>query len=258
MLGPLFCVTCYVSAEGAGTQVLAKRKIFHQNFPPQMCSQNDQRNPGIILSHTFWGRPPPPPLRTAGRAPPAPPTLRHGGQGGGGWEMGLRAPLPPHPLEQFSSRHRCIAACSWWRLWASRHLPLPFPWTCSLRPLSAHPSPCLAYPCPPTHPSCPLVGCADRGRGGVWGAVPCGVGNVVFQVGRQMYHRKFRGCGRSWGSSGDTSVDSPTCLGGGGVFCQISHSPTDHGQIDWAPKPPCPPPDGRWLPLIFEPNPPEV
>ena len=36
-------------------------KFFSQkNFPPQMCSQNDQRDVGIILSHVCWGPPPPP------------------------------------------------------------------------------------------------------------------------------------------------------------------------------------------------------
>ena len=65
--------------------------------PPHMCSQNDQRDVGIILSRRCWGRPPPPP-GTAGRAPPPPPPVpnppsRHGGQGDGGlWETGLRAP----------------------------------------------------------------------------------------------------------------------------------------------------------------------
>ena len=34
-----------------------------KNFPPHMCSQNDQRDVGIILSHVCWGRTPPPPPR---------------------------------------------------------------------------------------------------------------------------------------------------------------------------------------------------
>ena len=37
-------------------------KFFsRKKFPPHMCSQNDQRDVGIILSHVCWGRTPPPP-----------------------------------------------------------------------------------------------------------------------------------------------------------------------------------------------------
>ena len=37
-------------------------KLFpRKTFPPHMCSQNDQRNVGIILSHICWDRHPPPP-----------------------------------------------------------------------------------------------------------------------------------------------------------------------------------------------------
>ena len=32
-----------------------------KNVPPHMCSQNDQRDVGIILSHICWGWTPPPP-----------------------------------------------------------------------------------------------------------------------------------------------------------------------------------------------------
>ena len=69
-----------------------------KKFPPHMCSQNDQRDMGIILSHVCWGRPPPPPpARQEGQPQPKPPS-RHGDQGGGGggWANGLpRHPPPP-------------------------------------------------------------------------------------------------------------------------------------------------------------------
>ena len=38
-----------------------KNFFSRKNFPPHMCSQNDQRDVGIILSHVCWGRTPPPP-----------------------------------------------------------------------------------------------------------------------------------------------------------------------------------------------------
>ena len=82
-----------------------------------MCSQNDQRNVGIILSHVCWGRTPPPPLsRQVGQRQPKPPS-RHGDQGGGGgvWANGL--PCHPPPAKQFSSRApRNAPACSRMRM----------------------------------------------------------------------------------------------------------------------------------------------
>ena len=56
----------------AGPFVLRKNRCWHQNTnfgsksffspipPPHMCSQNNQRDVGIILSHDCWARPPPP------------------------------------------------------------------------------------------------------------------------------------------------------------------------------------------------------
>ena len=72
-----------------------------KNFPPHMCSQNDQRDVGIILSHVCWGRTP---ARQVGQPQPKPPS-RHGDQGGGGggWANGLTC--HPPPAKQFSSRH---------------------------------------------------------------------------------------------------------------------------------------------------------
>ena len=63
-----------------------------------MCSQNDQRDVGIILSHVCWGRTPPPPPSRHGRlgspSPHPPPgTATKEGEGGVG-EMGFRA-IPP-------------------------------------------------------------------------------------------------------------------------------------------------------------------
>ena len=70
-------------------------KLFsRKNFPPHMCSQNDQRDVGIILSHVCRGQTPPPQARQVGQPQPKPPS-RHGDQGGGGggWANGL----PCHP-----------------------------------------------------------------------------------------------------------------------------------------------------------------
>ena len=74
-------------------------KFFsRKKFPPHMCSQNDQRDVGIILSHVCWGRTPPLPPNTAGRAAPAqtPLTARRPRRGrGGGWANGLLCHPPP-------------------------------------------------------------------------------------------------------------------------------------------------------------------
>ena len=51
----------------AGPFVLCKDGCYRQRrrntqfWPGNVCSQNDQRDVGIILSHVCWGRPPPPP-----------------------------------------------------------------------------------------------------------------------------------------------------------------------------------------------------
>ena len=58
-----------------------------------MCSQNDQRDVGIILSHVCRGRTPPPPARQVGQPQPTPPS-RHGDQGGG-LEKWASVPSPP-------------------------------------------------------------------------------------------------------------------------------------------------------------------
>ena len=67
-----------------------------KNVPPHMCSQNDQHDVGIILSHVCWGRPPPPP-GTAGRAAPAhtPLPARRPRRGRGGLEKWASVPYPP-------------------------------------------------------------------------------------------------------------------------------------------------------------------
>ena len=71
--------------------------VFTKKSPPHMCSQNDQCDVGIILSHGCWGRTPPPP-GTAGRAAPAqtppPGTATKEGEGGG---LGKWASVPPPP-----------------------------------------------------------------------------------------------------------------------------------------------------------------
>ena len=84
-------------------------KIFpRNNFPPRMCSQNDQRDVGIILSHVCWASPPPP--GTAGRAAQPQPPSRHGDQGGGGggWANGLPCHPPPREAIFLSP---CFFAC---------------------------------------------------------------------------------------------------------------------------------------------------
>ena len=71
-------------------------KVFSlKNFPPHMCSQNDQRDVGIILSHVCWGRPPPP--GTEGWEAPAqtPLLARRPRRGRGG--LGKWASVPSRP-----------------------------------------------------------------------------------------------------------------------------------------------------------------
>ena len=74
-----------------------------KNFPPHMCSQNDQRDVGIILSHVCWGWTPPPPPGTASRAAPAqtPLPARRPRRGRGGWANGLPCHPPPPPQSNF-------------------------------------------------------------------------------------------------------------------------------------------------------------
>ena len=69
-----------------------------KSFPPHMCSQNDQRDVGIVLSHVCWGRTPPPPARQVGQRKPKPPS-RHGDQGVRGGGMGKWASVPSPPLQ---------------------------------------------------------------------------------------------------------------------------------------------------------------
>ena len=64
--GPLCCVRPDVAAEGAGTQILARKSFFSRQPPPpppHMCSPHDQRDVGIILSLFMLGSTPPPPGR---------------------------------------------------------------------------------------------------------------------------------------------------------------------------------------------------
>ena len=104
--GPLFCVRTVVATKGAGHKFWPGKFFSLKNFPPHMCSQNDQRDVGIILSHACLGSPPPPPpARQEGHSQPKPPSW-HGNQGGGGGGLGKWAsvPIPPPPAKQFSSR----------------------------------------------------------------------------------------------------------------------------------------------------------
>ena len=99
--GRLFCARTDVAAKGAGTQILARKFFSRKNFPPHMCSQNDQRDVGIILSHVCWGRTHPP-AQQVGQRQPKPPS-RHGNQGGGGggWANGLPCHPPPPRQSNF-------------------------------------------------------------------------------------------------------------------------------------------------------------
>ena len=73
-------------------------KVFPtKKFPPHMCSQNDQCDMGIILSHIWWGGTPPPPPGGMAVSPPPPPPRRT--RSGGRWEICLRA--PPTPWSDF-------------------------------------------------------------------------------------------------------------------------------------------------------------
>ena len=75
-----------------------------KNFPPHMCSQNDQRDVGIILSHVCWGRTPRP--GTAGRAAPAqaPLPARRPRRGRGGLGKWASVPSPPRKAIFFPPR----------------------------------------------------------------------------------------------------------------------------------------------------------
>ena len=81
--------------------------------PPHMCSQNVQRDVGIILSHICWGRPPPPPPHgTAGRAAPAQtslPARRPRREEGG---LGKWASVPPPPPHKAIFFPPCHSGCT--------------------------------------------------------------------------------------------------------------------------------------------------
>ena len=99
--GLLFCVRTDVPPKAPEHKFWPGKFFSRQNFPPHMCSQNDQRNVGIILSHVCWGRTPPPapPPSTAGRAAPAqtPLPARRPRRGRGG--LGKWASVPSHPCK---------------------------------------------------------------------------------------------------------------------------------------------------------------
>ena len=85
--------------KGAGTQIVAQKCLFHQTppppSPPHMCSQNDQRDVGIILRHIIcWGPPPPMPPQVG--HPPPPETADK--EEGGGLGTGPLCPPPPEAI----------------------------------------------------------------------------------------------------------------------------------------------------------------
>ena len=98
-----FCARPFVSCKDGCCRQRRRNTNFgpenffsRKNVPPHMCSQNDQRDVGIILSHVCWSRtPPPPPARQVGQPQPTPPS-QHGDQGGGGGlEKWASVPSPP-------------------------------------------------------------------------------------------------------------------------------------------------------------------
>ena len=90
--GPLFCVRTDVAAPEHN--FWSGKVFFTKKFSPHMCSQNDQRDVGIILRHVCWSRPPPPPARQVGQPQPKTPLPagRPRSEGGG---MGFHATRPP-------------------------------------------------------------------------------------------------------------------------------------------------------------------
>ena len=59
--GPLvFCKDGCCHQRRRNTNFGPEKFLSPKNFPPRMCSQNDQRDVGIILRHVCWGRTPPP------------------------------------------------------------------------------------------------------------------------------------------------------------------------------------------------------
>ena len=105
-------------------KILARKFFFHHtfsptHFPPHMCTQNDQRTVGIILSRICWGRPPPP-ARQVGHphpaTPPPWPPCRRRPRGGGGWANGLLCHRPPRWQSNFLSAQalgsaNCLDQC---------------------------------------------------------------------------------------------------------------------------------------------------
>ena len=91
-----------------------------KKFSPHMCSQNDQRDVGIILSHLCWGRTPPPP-GTAGRAAPAqtPLPARRPRRGRGGLSKWASVPSPPPPQSNFLPALALLRWDLWWGCGAS-------------------------------------------------------------------------------------------------------------------------------------------
>ena len=96
-----------------------------------MCSQNDQRDVGIILSHVCWGWTPPPQARQVGQPQPKP-LSRHGDQGGGGggWANGSPCHPPPRkaiffPPNQNRGERGAFPLCS--RVPDCPDSPTPFP-----------------------------------------------------------------------------------------------------------------------------------
>ena len=110
--GPLFCARTVVATKGAGTQILARKFFSLKNFPPHMCSQNDQRDVGIILSHVCWGWTPPPHRHGRYGSPAQTPLLaRRPRRGRGGLGKWASVPSPPRKAIFFPP---CVGSVGSW------------------------------------------------------------------------------------------------------------------------------------------------
>ena len=61
-LGVVFTCLCFHKTRVATMMMMMMIMMMMM----MTCSQNDQRDAGIILSHVCWGRTPPPPARQVG------------------------------------------------------------------------------------------------------------------------------------------------------------------------------------------------
>ena len=166
--GPLFCVRTFVAPKGAGTQFLAGKIFFHKKM--FMCSQNDQRDVGIILSHVCWGRTPPPPPGTAGRAAPAHAPLPAGRPRRGRGGLGKWASVPSPPCKAIFFPPCPPSLPPFLKLYSSEWVQFSSSWGVAVFRRVSLPNSCVF-----TELHQPMVGGVRPGTtpllGGVWGTV---------------------------------------------------------------------------------------